>query len=279
MLDVGDAEFERDVIARSHDLPVVVDFWAPWCGPCRALGPILEGLAEEQAGAFLLVKVNVDEAQEVASRYQVRSIPLVIGFLDGEPAAQFVGAKPEGEIRRFLSSLVPSEALQLARAGDLLAADDPAAAEKHYQDALAEDPHCGAARLGLARLLATRGEALPALELLEGLIGTPALEKEADRLAAALRTGATADVDESALRAAADGNPGDAGARLALGRMLAANQRFEEALEELIAAVRANAELEDGAARKAILDIFELLGGDDPLTPRFRRELAGALYR
>jgi len=195
ILDVGDAEFEAEVLARSHDLPVVVDFWAPWCGPCRALGPILERVADEFAGAFLLVKVNVDEAQQVAERFGVRSIPLVISFRDGEPAGQFVGAKPEGEIRRFVTSLVPSEAERLARAGDLAASRDPAAAETHYRNALALDTHCAAARLGLARLLAGRDEPDPALELLEGLIGTPAEEKEADRLAAALRTAAAAGAD------------------------------------------------------------------------------------
>jgi putative thioredoxin len=279
ILDVGDAEFEREVVARSRDLPVVVDFWAPWCGPCRQLGPLLERVAEEMAGAFLLVKINVDAAQQVAARFEVRSIPLVIGFRDGEPVAQFVGAKPEGEIRRFVARLVPSEAEQLARAGDLAAPGDPAAAETHYRDALELEPHCAAARLGLARLLAERDESDPALELLEALIGTAAQEREADRLAAALRTRAAAAADESELRAAAEADPEAPGPRLALGRTLAANQRFEEALEQLIAAIRCDAEFENGAARRAVLDVFELLGGDDPLTQRFRRELAGALYR
>lgn len=278
IIDVGDAEFERDVIARSHDLPVVVDFWAPWCGPCRQLGPVLERVAGEFAGAFLLVKINVDEAQAVASRYGVKSIPQVIGFRDGEPAAEFVGAKSEGEVRRFVSGLVPTEAQQRARAGDLEVRDDPDAAAVHYRAALELDVHCAGARLGLARLLAD-DDPDSALELLAGLIGTPAQEKEGDRLAASLRTRAASDADEGELRSAVDAHPDDPGPRLALGRMLAAHQRFEEALPELIASIRADAEWEDSAARKAVLDIFELLGGDDPLTQRFRRELAGALYR
>lgn len=279
LLDIGDAEFESAVIARSHEIPVVVDFWAPWCGPCRALGPVLERVAEELNGSFLLVKVNVDEAQQVASRYAVKSIPLVIGFRDGEPVAQFVGAKPEGQVRRFVESLIPTQAEQLARAGDRAAAEDSAAAENHYRAALAEDPHCGGARLGLARIHGEQGELDAALALLNGLMGSPAQEKEADRLSATFRTRAAGEADESELRHATEANPTAPGAHLELGRLLAAKQRYEEALELLIRSVRCGADHEDGAARKAIVDVFEVLGSDDPLTQRFRRELAAALYR
>lgn len=278
-LDVGDADFEREVIARSHEIPVVVDFWAPWCGPCRALGPVLERVAEELAGHFLLVKINVDEAQQVASRFGVKSIPLVIGFRDGEAVSKFVGAKPEGEVRRFVVGLVPSKAEQLARAGDRIAAEDASAAETHYRAALDEDSHCAAARLGLARIQGERGELEPALELLEGLMGSSAQEKEADRLSATLRTGAAGEADEAELLAAANTNPTSPSAHLAVGRFLAAKERYEEALEALIHSVRCGADHEDGAARKALLDVFEVLGSDAPLTQRFRRELAAALYR
>jgi len=279
VIDVGDDDFEREVAQRSHQTPVVVDFWAPWCGPCRALGPLLERIASESDGAFVLAKVNVDLAQAVAGRFEVRSIPLVIGFRGGEPVGRFVGAQPESEVRRFVAGLVPSRADRLAAEGDALALRDPEGAEARYRSAIDMDPLCGAAKLGLARLQGERDQIDEALALLESLVGDPALEKEADRLAAALRTRAPEGADEASLRAQLVADPADLGARIALGRVLAGQSRHEDALTELIEAVRRDPDYEDAAARKAVLDLLEVLGADDPLTDRFRRELAGALYR
>jgi putative thioredoxin len=279
-IDVGDGDFEREVIARSRELPVVVDFWAAWCGPCRALGPILERLADEHAGAFVLAKLDVDRAPETAQRYGVRSIPLVLGFRDGEPVAEFLGAQPEAAVRKFLAKLLPTETDRLAaEAAELLAGGHENAAEERFRAALALEARHAQALLGLARILGARGEAGPAQELLERVVATGDVAKEAERLAAELRTRGEPGADPALLRERVNRNPDDAAARLALGRALAAAGKYEEALPELLAAVERDPELEEQGARRAMLDVFELLGRDHPLTLEFRSQLARALYK
>ncbi len=280
IVDVGDADFEREVIDRSRERPVVVDFWAAWCGPCRALGPILERLAAEHAGAFVLAKLDVDRAPATAQRYGVRSIPLVLGFRDGEPVAEFLGAQPEPAVRQFLAGLLPTEADRLAAEGDeLRARGHENAAEERYRAALGKDARHGRALLGLARLLADRGEAAGALELLARVVPTGATGKEADRLAAELRTRAEPASDLAALRARVERAPQDLDARLGLGRALVARGDYEAGLDQLLFVVARDAEFGEQAARRAMLDVFEVLGRDHPLTERFRAELARALFR
>jgi putative thioredoxin len=279
VIDVGDADFEREVLDRSHTTPVVVDFWAPWCGPCRSLGPMLEALAEEHAGEFVLAKINIEEAQAIAAEFGVRSIPAVMGFRDGNPAGGFVGAQPEPEVRHFLETLLPGEADRLVDdAAALVAGGEPEAAERSLQQALELVPAHAKALLGLARLLGNRGESAQALALLDRVVGEGGVEAEAERLAAVLRTttDAATDVDSLRTRAAESGDLGD---RVALGRALAAAGDHEEALETLLAAVESDPEFEDGAARKIMLDVFSVLGSDDPLTSKFRSGLGRTLFR
>jgi len=288
VIDVGDADFETAVLDRSRTVPVVVDFWAAWCGPCRTLGPLLERLAAEHAGAFLLAKVDVDAAPAIAQGLEIRSIPTVIAFRDGRAVSEFVGAQPEPAVRRFLATLLPSEADRLvAEAAELASRGHANAAEERLQAALAIEPRHGGALVALARLTAERGDAAGALALLERVVPGGREEAEVDRLAAELRMqtaagppgDAAAGEEERLLRARLEVDPRDLDARLALGRLLAAARRYEPAFEVFLACVRQDPKHADEAARKAMVDLFSVLGGDHPLTQQYRSELARALFR
>jgi putative thioredoxin len=274
--DVSDAAFGHDVVDRSSVVPVVVDFWAPWCGPCRTLGPVLERLAYEHAGAFELAKVNVDDAPETAAAHRIQSIPAVKGYRDGVVVTEFLGAQPESVVRHFLADLLPTDADRLvADAADL----SPAAAEAKLVAALAIDPRHGAALLALARLCSEQHRDAEALELLPLVASTAPMAPEAERLAAVLRTRLHGGGNEADLRARLATDPGDLGARLGLGRALAARGRYEAALDELLTVVRTDRAFRDDDGRKAMLDIFEMLGPNDMLTQRYQSELAKVLFR
>ena len=184
--DVGDATFVAEVLERSHELPVVVDFWAPWCEPCRIIGPILEQLATEYAGRVALVKLDVDENPAVSTQYGIRSIPAVTAFRDGRPASQFVGAIPEPQARTFFESLLPTEAevaakAALAEAVEARAAGDVDGARDRYESVLAADGTHQAAALGLAELEYEAGD----LERAEELAARWELEPEGEAPAGA----------------------------------------------------------------------------------------------
>jgi putative thioredoxin len=274
--DVDEATFAQDVIERSRTVPVVVDFWAAWCGPCRILGPTLERLAAEGNGAFELVKVDVDRNPHLSHQYGIQGIPAVKAFRDGQVVAEFVGALPEAQVRQWLRRIVPSRADELARQGlTAEARGDTAAAERAYREALAQEARHTAAAVGLARILAERGDLAGAEALLRDHPADPA----ARRLATRLRLRAAAQgVDLGALQARLEADPRDVAAHYQLGLALAADEAYTAALDHLLEAVRLDRRYADDAARKAMIDIFNLLGDDDPRTQEYRRRLSAVLF-
>ncbi len=279
IFDAGDDDFESAVIERSKETPVVVDFWAEWCGPCKALGPVLEKLTEDYGGRFALAKVDVDHSPQLAAAFGVRSIPMVLGFRDGKAVASFLGAQPEEAIRDFLSQVLPSEAEEMVvEAKALQAGGDLVAAETKLRAALESAPRSDKVLLALAELAIEKRESDEALELLERIApGTPERQR-ADHLSAQIRVRDAGAADVAGLRERVARDPDDHRARSSLAHALAAGSRYEEALPHYLEIVKRDRSFDDDGARKAMLDIFELLGNEHELTQQYRAELAKVLF-
>ena len=241
MADVTDATFEADVLERSHDVPVVVDLWAPWCGPCRTLGPVLEEVVDATGGKVELVKVNVDENPQISSAFRVQSIPAVYALKDGKVVDGFIGAQPKPAVEKLVEALLPSEEEaevdQLVRAGD----------EASLRRALELDPDHAGAVVALAELLVGGGRSDEALSLLARIPETA----ETRRVAALARLGSV------------EGNGSGPGV----------DDGLAARLDGLLERVK-----EDDEARQEFLDVLELMGPEDPRTASYRKALTARLF-
>jgi len=279
--DVSQSDFEQKVVAASFKQPVVIDFWAPWCAPCKVLKPILEKLADEYSGKFQLAKVNSDENPEIAARYAVRGIPAVKAMVDGRIVDEFTGALPESAVRDWLDKVIPSPAEELRRAAvELAAADDLDGALQKLTEASALDPDNEVVRVDTAEILFAKGEADEARRLLDSLKDPDILKdvrvlqlKAQVRLAEMREEGES----EAALAAAIAANENDLEARFKLANVLIAANRPAEGMDELLEIVRRDRKFKDDIGRKTLLDVFNLLGGQNELVPAYRRKLAALL--
>ena len=272
VVEVSEATFASDVLVQSNRVPVVVDFWAPWCGPCRTLGPLLERLAAEAHGAFVLAKLNVDESPQLSATYGVQGIPAVKAFRDGKVVDEFVGAQPEARVREFLKKVAPTAADQkLVEAQSLLATRHWAEAEAAFRSVLDERPANAAAALGLLKSLLALGRGCEADELLVDFPrgdATPAAEKLAPlaRLLCEVE-GADTPLANDDLEAA----------YFQAARLLARGQ-FEAGMDGLLDVLRQSKRYRKGEPRQVMVALFDLLGDDDPTTREYRNELASVLF-
>ncbi|MHB8577940.1 MAG: thioredoxin [Dehalococcoidia bacterium] len=280
VFDVDEQSFQTAVLDRSRTVPVVVDFWAPWCGPCRQLGPILERLAMESGGQFELAKLNTDENPNISQSFGIQGIPHVIAFKDGKPANQFTGALPEPQVRAFVAKLLPSEADRLTEQGEeLAAAGHFNAAEDAFRAALQKQAVHPRAAVGLARILAERGEPDEA-EALRVLSSYPN-DAQANQLRASIglrKAGAESGGDRRALEERVANTPQDVAARYELGLALAAEGQQEQALLQLLEVVKLDRAFNDDAGRKSMVDLFSVLGEESPLTQTYRKKLGYLLF-
>ncbi len=246
-MDITTVTFEAEVLEASRSLPVVADFWAPWCGPCRALTPTLEKVARDYDGKVKLVKINSDDNQELAAAFAIRSIPSVIAFKDGKPVAQFMGAVPESQVRAFFDRLLPSSSeLALAQAEALYKAGELDAAEAKLAEVKLDpdwDAKVEALKQGIA--FARQGADGPG-------------EKE--------------------LRAKLARDPDDHDARAALAALYAGKKRYGEAMDELLEITRKEKDWKEGEARRQLLALFSLAADQPELVSAYRKKLAQSLY-
>ncbi|MFQ5594415.1 MAG: tetratricopeptide repeat protein [Anaerolineae bacterium] len=281
VVEVSEHTFQADVIERSREVPVIVDFWAAWCGPCRMLGPVLERLAGEANGDWVLAKVDVDQNPQLAMRYGVQGIPAVKAFVDGLVADEFVGAQPEPRVRQFIQGLAPGKADQRVREAEAAElAGRLEQAEALYRQILADEPHHTGALLGLGRVLFAQGQLDGAADTLARIPRHESIRPEAEKLLAQIefRREAEACGGLANCRDELAANPDNAAARYGVAMALAAEGHYEDALRHLLAIVKHNRVFRDDAARRAMLSVFNILGEESRLVQEYRSKLAMAIF-
>ena len=271
IIDVNESDFELQVIAYSEQSPVLVDFWAEWCAPCRILGPILEKLTNEAQGSFRMARVNVDENPNLARRYQVRSIPAVKVFSNGRMDSEFVGVQPEHKIREFIKAFAPSQSdLDLEKGISLLKLGQPLAAEGAFRQVLEVNPDQPSALLGLARSLVLLGDVGESLLILQQF---PESREFSSAQTLLPLVEALSSFDPNAVNT---DNALDAAFAQAI--RLAKRGNYEAAMDGMLDILRQDKRFKDGGVRKVILALFELLGKESPITQEYRSELASVLF-
>lgn len=278
--DVNADNFQQVVIEGSRTVPVVIDFWAPWCGPCKVLKPILEKLAEEYGGKFILAKVNSDENPDLAAQFGVRGIPNVKAVYNGAVVDEFTGALPEGAVREFIDRILPSPADELrAQAATLRASGDLEGALRTLGEASQLDDRNEKIRLDAAEILVELERFEDAKPLLDSLSPVTLMDDRPRALLAKVNFALAghSGADEATLRERIAAQPEDMESRLQLAELLVSAGRHAEGMDELLDMIRRDRNWNDEAARKTLLSVFSVLG-NHPLVGEYRRKLTAALY-
>ena len=281
MIDATLSSFERDVIEASMEVPVIVDFWAPWCGPCKMLGPLMERLEREYGGRFKLVNVNADTNPELVASFNLKSIPYAVAFVDGNAVAQFTGSQPEAFVRAFLDRLIPNPSVIEHRAArEALAKGQGAIAEDYLKNSIALDPSNDAARLDMIGILLDRSDVATARMHFATLSSRATqhtnYETMRARLDAAQAVVALPPAELLERRIAID--PNDLKARLELAELHIAQRRFPPALESLLEIVRRDRKFENDIARLKMLTVFEMVADQPELVSEYRAKLSRVLF-
>jgi len=277
-----DASFMTDVVEASKTQPVIVDFWAPWCGPCRQLTPVIERAVNDAKGAVRLVKINIDENPQIAGQLRVQSIPAVFAFKNGQPVDGFMGALPESQIKAFIGRLIgatgPSEVdALLAEAAEALTLGDNGGAAQAFAEALQLDPENVKAIAGLARCYLNSGDTERAQEVAD-MAPADATDAELSGVRAALALSAEGSAETAGLERQLAADPGNHEARLEYAKALAGQGNFQGAVDQLMLILEKELDWNEGAARKQLLTVFEAAGPTSDVTKTGRRRLSSLLF-